>query len=690
MSELQGAQQEAADPPPPPPYIIFVVVFLFFITGLCGFLVCHLLKLKGYRCIMEDDEDDDEELEEEQDDEDEESQDTVEKILKCIIENEANMEAFNEMVGKGNLCVRHDPRLRKESMAGLPAHLHTVHSGTDFHDTCHLCAQIRNKRARRPSRTPRFRKPGEQTVFSVGRFRVTHTDKKSTDGGGRMSDVLVGSGDNLDQSQDSEERRDGGYNLRSLFKDSRPPSESTSNTGKRRRSLTIFGLRRGSDPIGVKVVSTGRESVRFIPQPVVFEEPQSENIENRSKERRQSLEIAASRIKKTSPSITGKTLAENSVDLQSSTQGVQLQTKDLLASSTPPPNSLPISLGSSVGRVTEEQTNLSPGPLQTSTPLSPIPAEKVIQFIPQVLQGSQTPPDPCTSPVIEYGSFASPSLISLGSSPHLTLRTPASPAAPSAKFQLKSQPIESNQSAISLQTPSSVTPQDDALVLEMPSKEPGFISAKSPIKWEGSMTQTSTKDELKNLKSFEEDKILSELSTSSAMPNSKLITQVSDQSMNSPQTSSSVSLQDEALALEMTSKEHSPISSLSQTKVEGSTSQVSMEGKPILKNLVNEEENKNKFLLSSPREDRISSVTVIKNSPDSNREFSVAKMVEEQSVTLITDVQEAIDNQGEKVIWTLRNEKEKVVEMEQSTECRVTEEGESGIEGKATDEASLQ
>lgn len=34
----------------PPPYIIFVVVVLFFLTGLLGFLICHLLKKKGYRC----------------------------------------------------------------------------------------------------------------------------------------------------------------------------------------------------------------------------------------------------------------------------------------------------------------------------------------------------------------------------------------------------------------------------------------------------------------------------------------------------------------------------------------------------------------------------------------------------------------------------------------------------------------
>lgn len=45
MTELEAS--EVVDHPPP--YIIFVVVFLFFLTGLLGFLVCHLLKKKGYR-----------------------------------------------------------------------------------------------------------------------------------------------------------------------------------------------------------------------------------------------------------------------------------------------------------------------------------------------------------------------------------------------------------------------------------------------------------------------------------------------------------------------------------------------------------------------------------------------------------------------------------------------------------------
>lgn len=46
MSELGPAE----DREQPPPYIIFVVVSLFFLMGLLGFLICHLLKKKGYRC----------------------------------------------------------------------------------------------------------------------------------------------------------------------------------------------------------------------------------------------------------------------------------------------------------------------------------------------------------------------------------------------------------------------------------------------------------------------------------------------------------------------------------------------------------------------------------------------------------------------------------------------------------------
>ncbi len=60
MTELEASGVEEH----PPPYMIFVVVFLFFVTGLLGFLICHLLKKKGYRCRTGDmdDEEEDEKL----------------------------------------------------------------------------------------------------------------------------------------------------------------------------------------------------------------------------------------------------------------------------------------------------------------------------------------------------------------------------------------------------------------------------------------------------------------------------------------------------------------------------------------------------------------------------------------------------------------------------------------------------
>ncbi|KAM9512032.1 uncharacterized protein ACWYII_046203 isoform 2-T3 [Salvelinus alpinus] len=262
---------------PPPPYMIFLLVFFFFITGLLGFLVCHLLKKKGYRCRTGEEEDEDEEECEQKlgpdknDDEEGDHQDTVEQILKCIIENEANMEAFKEMLGKQDICEHHDPTLlRKESLGGIPPHHHTVHSGAQLdHKSCTLCVQGRSKKARRRSRVPRTNKPRtpgerrESTVFAVGRFRVTHMDKKDQ-----------GSGDQLDQSEalDSEKgdeedpQRKEGYNLRSMFKDVK--TDSTNGVvpiaAKRKKSLVLFSPRRGSDPVGAKVP---------LSQPMVEDEP---------------------------------------------------------------------------------------------------------------------------------------------------------------------------------------------------------------------------------------------------------------------------------------------------------------------------------------------------------------------------------------------------------------------------------
>ncbi|KAG7465018.1 hypothetical protein MATL_G00171730 [Megalops atlanticus] len=244
---------------PPPQYMIFLLVFFFFLTGLLGFLICHMLKKKGYRCRTGE-LDDDEECEDKlapdaNEDGTEENQDTVEQILKCIIENEANMEAFKEMLVNQNACEHNDPRLlRKESLGGVPPHLHTVHSGGD-RNSCHLCVQGRSKKARRRSRVARGKaRPGEQTVFSVGRFRVTHMEKKNSIQG--STNLPVGeSGDHSDHTEplDGEKGNPGkpqeGYNLRNMFKDVRSTNGVVSLETARKKSVTLAPLRRSSDPV---------------------------------------------------------------------------------------------------------------------------------------------------------------------------------------------------------------------------------------------------------------------------------------------------------------------------------------------------------------------------------------------------------------------------------------------------------
>uniref|UniRef100_A0A8C0FRM0 RELL2 n=1 Tax=Bubo bubo TaxID=30461 RepID=A0A8C0FRM0_BUBBB len=65
--------------------MVFLLVLVFFIMGLVGFLICHVLKKKGYRCRTFRDDvaaglspPEMEEL----------NEDTVEKIVRCIIQNE--------------------------------------------------------------------------------------------------------------------------------------------------------------------------------------------------------------------------------------------------------------------------------------------------------------------------------------------------------------------------------------------------------------------------------------------------------------------------------------------------------------------------------------------------------------------------------------------------------------------------
>ncbi|XP_066184985.1 RELT-like protein 2 isoform X2 [Sylvia atricapilla] len=166
--------------------VVFLLVLVFFVMGLVGFLICHVLKKKGYRCRTFRDEldpDDKDGVEELQDDEDEKNDDTVEKIVRCIIQNEANVEALKEMLGEneGDVPVP-VPSLcpHSSSQDGGPPHHHTVHLGSTQAPCIH-CSRRKRHPLQRQGRSKEGKSrmyPGETTVFSVGRFRVTHIGKK--------------------------------------------------------------------------------------------------------------------------------------------------------------------------------------------------------------------------------------------------------------------------------------------------------------------------------------------------------------------------------------------------------------------------------------------------------------------------------------------------------------------------------
>ncbi|CAN2387391.1 RELT-like protein 2 [Pristimantis euphronides] len=181
------------------PYMLFLLVLVFFITGLLGFLICHVLKKKGYRCRtspeeeeeLKDDANSDQDVTEEMSNED-----TVERIVKCIIQNEANAEALKQMLGDTDGDVQIGPNLcphRESQDAGVPHH-HTVHLGSTQAPCIH-CTRKKRSLLHRMGRSKDSRgksHPGEVTVFSVGRFRVTHIGKKSSIQGA-LDDVNISS-----------------------------------------------------------------------------------------------------------------------------------------------------------------------------------------------------------------------------------------------------------------------------------------------------------------------------------------------------------------------------------------------------------------------------------------------------------------------------------------------------------------
>lgn len=510
---------------------------------------------------------------------------------------------------------------------------------------------------------------------------MTHTDKKSNGG----PSPLAISGDQLDQSQDSEDRKDGGYNLRSMFKEVRRPSESASgisaNVGRRKKSVTIFGLRRGSDPVGIKVgEETGKDigGVKFAvqQQPVVLEEPVPVNnikVDLQCGTKSDSiLETELQQENKTSGSL-------NSPSSQTKT-GLNPEPCTKIQSSTGStvayaPTSLPIP---SEKRVNVEGQWIKPeefGPLQTSTPIVPMPTSilgftsvthtgqldacsrtgsQVIQTLPDVSSSSDMEPGLTldSSPSSSF-PIKTPSSVS-------SLKTPTSPLAVTAspKVGSKNMPPEVVKGELPcVLTPSPKLPLHQEMSRQSPVSYSSFRQTYSP-----SQAQAPERELEGTTMPKAEEKL--EFKRPGILKKTKLSPVAAGDSKSSALSSSSEQLfKDRSSSLPLSPSSLSP---------------------------------------SSPQGGRISSVTIVKASPDSQREFSVVTMVEEERSTTKDqkedDYELRVDpdkrvigsaegdgfvpgarqpesqsgkTSGVEVIPSLSQEKEDMVEMEDIRDCKV-------------------
>uniref|UniRef100_A0A3B3YNH9 RELT like 1 n=1 Tax=Poecilia mexicana TaxID=48701 RepID=A0A3B3YNH9_9TELE len=173
-------------------YLAFALVLAFFVVGLTGVVVCHVLKKRGYRVTtaQEDDVYDDvfEEAEEAERREPHETMnendDTVGHIIQCIMKNEGILK-YVHFLYKSLLSVLFlffssasspplTPISPPEDAKPSFNHQHTIGSVNADENKCPL--------TKRPSQRKSVRRrPSEVTVLSVGRFRVTKCDKSGKD-----------------------------------------------------------------------------------------------------------------------------------------------------------------------------------------------------------------------------------------------------------------------------------------------------------------------------------------------------------------------------------------------------------------------------------------------------------------------------------------------------------------------------
>ncbi|KAM9335358.1 RELT-like protein 1 [Symphorus nematophorus] len=190
-----------------PDYTAFVLVPVFFLLGLLGVVICHVLKRKGYRCTTDPQDGEEEECEDEEKDLERggdlndtlsENNDTVGQIVHYIMKNEANSDALKAMVHENSIDSdgppltptspgTPTPPLTPVSPGAPPGaakhtcnHLHTIGGLGGNKNICTRCSQKKWPLMRRPSaRKAEQRRShhGEVTVLAVGRFRVTKCEK---------------------------------------------------------------------------------------------------------------------------------------------------------------------------------------------------------------------------------------------------------------------------------------------------------------------------------------------------------------------------------------------------------------------------------------------------------------------------------------------------------------------------------
>lgn len=270
---------------------------------------------------------------------------------------------------------------------------------------------------------------------------MTHHDKKLQVG----PNPSVGSGDQLDQSQDSEDRKESGYNLRSMFKDVRPQPDTsngiTPNFGKPRKSLTIFGLRRGSDPVGITAAEgAGKETGALAVQkrPAVLEElPQTGSAVDPLNIKPNTLLSSPQNPEKANTLPETKGGSDQFSGPVPCINQDNKESQECTAASGPSGLLIPSPMPSAQVLLPEKDGDVEnfgspnknvddPGPLQTSTPFAPL--QRAIQGYTDIISANpsechpsrvlaviQTPSDLSSSTDME--SSNSLALISLGSSP---------------------------------------------------------------------------------------------------------------------------------------------------------------------------------------------------------------------------------------------------------------------------------